>query len=101
MARTDSAHPVRPRPARTGSGRIRCWRSDAIRTPAGIAGSPAEAERLFPASGNCEGSRLSRALRRERMLGAGERPGYDLARHAALARALARHAADKEKAPRE
>jgi hypothetical protein len=101
MARLDNAAPVRTRPARSKPCRIRSWRSDAIRTPERIAGVPAEAERLFPAREDGSSLRLARQLRRERMLGAGAGVGYDLARHAALARALAHPAADKEKAPRE
>ena len=108
MVRPKGSHSRQPRKGRPLPGRIRSWRSDSVRTPDGPS---AEAERYFPTAGNGEGPRLARALRRERVLGAGEGAGYDLARHAALVRALARQAPGKsrpgntqpgkEKAPRE
>jgi len=111
MVRPKGSHSRQPRKGRPLPGRIRSWRSDSVRTPGGTDGPSAEAERCFPTAGNGEGPRLARALRRERVLGAGEGAGYDLARHAALVRALARQAPgknqpgntqpDKEKAPRE
>lgn len=111
MVRPKGSHSRQQRKVRPASGRIRSWRSDSLTMPGGTGGPSAEAERLFPSAGNGEGPRLARALRRERVLGAGEGAGYDLARHAALVRALAREVPGrkppgktqpgKEKAPRE
>ncbi|MBL8568774.1 MAG: hypothetical protein JNK84_06775 [Phreatobacter sp.] len=112
MDHPKGSHSRQQRQGRPVSGRIRSWRSDSLGTPGGIDGPSAAAERLFPSAGSGEGPRLARALRRERVLGAGEGAGYDLARHAALVRALARrppgrkrpdkeNAPGKEKAPRE
>lgn len=99
MVRPKGSHSRQQRKGGPAPGRIRSWRSDSLRTPAGIGGASAEAERHFSPAGNGEGPRLARALRRERVLGAGEGAGYDLARHAALVRAFARQVTGREKQP--
>lgn len=98
MVRPKGSHSRQQRKVRPVSGRIRSWRSDSLTMPGGTGGPSVEAERFFPSAGNGEGA------------------GYDLARHAALVRALAREVPGrkppgktqpgktqpgKEKAPRE
>lgn len=73
-----------PRASRTI---IRAWRAADLIQQA--MGAPSRAEALFvepPAVRRC---RLIRQLRQERFLGLQGRPGYDLARHLRLLRALA------------
>ena len=84
--------------------RIRSWRSETAAPEAPVA-LWREGERLFGAAGDSATlrARLTRQLRAERVMGERRQGSYDVARHAALARAAAAalKAGANKKAPRE
>jgi hypothetical protein len=92
--------PGHRRRCRTGGpNRIRSWRAETIAGCAPGAALQTDADGVFGAPSLSALSELARQLRRERVLGQGRGQGYDLGRHAMLARTLHEAGANKKRRP--